>query len=260
MNLIELKKISLKINQEKIINDISLHLKKGQITTLIGPNGGGKTSIAKIALQLITPTSGKVIVSKKIMRGYMPQKINLDKSFAISAIDFIGLAKKNFIVDNYLNELCDRLEIKKILNHRLHDLSGGQLQKILFLRAIIGKPDFIVLDEPTQYMDINGIAEFYHILNDIRNSQHCAILLVSHDLNFVMQKSDEVICVNTHICCHGSAESLIKNPQYLALFTKNFKNIENSNFQEISTNKSANYSSELSDEIAIYKHSHDHHH
>ena len=151
MNFIELKKVSLKINQDKIINDISLQLKKGQITTLIGPNGGGKTSIAKIALQLISPTSGKVITSKKISRGYMPQKINLDKSFPISAFDFIGLAKNKFIIDQYFQDLCDKLNVLKILNHPICDLSGGQLQKILFLRAIISKPDFIVLDEPTQY-------------------------------------------------------------------------------------------------------------
>jgi|APGre2960657423_1045063.scaffolds.fasta_scaffold00942_7 zinc transport system ATP-binding protein len=260
MNIIELKKVSLKINHEKIINDISLQFKKGQITTLIGPNGGGKTSIAKIALQLITPTSGKVIADKKIQYGYMPQKINLDKSFTISAIDFIGLAKKNFIVDDYFKKLCDRLEINKILNQRLHDLSGGQLQKIIFLRAIIGKPDFLVLDEPTQYMDINGIAEFYQILNDIRNLQHCAILLVSHDLNFVMQKSDEVICVNSHICCHGSAESLVTNPQYLALFNKDFNVLKNSNSHNTLHDNSNNSSPEIGDEIAIYKHSHDHHH
>ncbi len=254
MNLIELKNISLKINHEEIINDISLQLKKGQITTLIGPNGGGKTSIAKIALQLLSPSSGKVLVNKNIRCGYMPQKINLDKSFALLALDFISLAKNNFIADDYFTDLCNRLDITKFLNQPLQDLSGGQLQKILFLRAIIGKPDFIVLDEPTQYMDINGIAEFYHILNDIRNAQNCAILLVSHDLNFVMQKSDEVICINRHICCQGSGESLISNPQYHLLFNKNHHS------HNLKSNHHQNNNSEIDKEIAIYKHSHDHHH
>lgn len=259
MNFIELKKVSLKINQDKIINDISLQLKKGQITTLIGPNGGGKTSIAKIALQLISPTSGKVIASKKISRGYMPQKINLDKSFPISAFDFIGLAKNKFIIDQYFQDLCDKLNVLKILNHPICDLSGGQLQKILFLRAIISKPDFIVLDEPTQYMDITGIAEFYQILNDIRNAQNCAILLVSHDLNFVMQKSDQVVCINQHICCQGSTESLISDPQYLKLFSPNIVSTDLKNHNH-SLNKDQKLTNDIDQEIAIYKHSHDHHH
>jgi zinc transport system ATP-binding protein len=259
MNFIELKKVSLKINQDKIINDISLQLKKGQITTLIGPNGGGKTSIAKIALELINPTSGKVIINKKISRGYMPQKINLDKSFLISVLDFIKLAKKNFKIDEYFYDLANRLNVSKILNHAIFDLSGGQLQKILFLRAIVQRPDFIVLDEPTQYMDISGIAEFYHILNEIRNAQNCAILLVSHDLNFVMQKSDQVICINQHICCQGSSESLISNPQYLKLFSPDNLILQKNNSNQSNSNQ-PKLLNEIDQEIAIYKHSHDHHH
>jgi zinc transport system ATP-binding protein len=108
-------------------------------------------------------------------------------------------------------------------------------------------------------MDISGIAEFYHILNEIRNAQNCAILLVSHDLNFVMQKSDQVICINQHICCQGSSESLISNPQYLKLFSPDNLILQKNNSNQSNSNQ-PKLLNEIDQEIAIYKHSHDHHH
>jgi zinc transport system ATP-binding protein len=109
------------------------------------------------------------------------------------------------------------------------------MQKILFLRAMMTKPDLLVLDEPTQYMDLSAIQDFYEIIEEIRKNQECAILLVSHDLYAVMQKTDSVFCINRHICCHGSPESVNQHPEYLSLFGE----------------RSA---------VGIYQHHHDHKH
>lgn len=244
MNFLELKNISYKINKQTIIDNVSLNLQKGQITTLIGPNGGGKTTTAKIALRLIKPTSGNLLANHKIRQGYMPQKINIDKSIPLTVLDFIKLFNNNFIDKIYFEELIEKLGLIKTLKQQLFAISGGQLQKILFLQAIISKPDFLVLDEPTQYMDIKAVAEFYHILNDIRKNQNCSILLISHDLNFVMQKSDQVYCINHHICCSGHPESLTNNLQYRELFN----------------NKTTEDDNKINEEIALYHHQHDHNH
>lgn len=244
MNLLELSNVSYKINKQTIIDNVSLNLPRGQITTLIGPNGGGKTTIAKIALKLIKPSFGAVISNPKIRQGYMPQKINIDKSIPLTVLDFVKLFNNNFIDKIYFAQLAEKLGLTKTLDQQLFAISGGQLQKILFLQAIISKPEFLVLDEPTQYMDINGVAEFYHILNDIRKNQNCSILLISHDLNFVMQKSDQVYCINHHICCSGHPESLANNIQYHQLFSK----------------KTFVDDGKISEEIAIYHHQHDHQH
>ena len=244
MNFLELKNISYKINKQTIIDNVSLNLQKGQITTLIGPNGGGKTTTAKIALRLIKPTSGNLLANHKIRQGYMPQKINIDKSIPLTVLDFIKLFNNNFIDKIYFEELIEKLGLIKTLKQQLFAISGGQLQKILFLQAIISKPDFLVLDEPTQYMDIKAVAEFYHILNDIRKNQNCSILLISHDLNFVMQKSDQVYCINHHICCSGHPEYLTNNLQYRELF--------NSKITEDDR--------KINEEIALYHHQHDHNH
>lgn len=213
MTLIELKNIGLKIDGKQIIDGISLQLKRGKITTLIGPNGGGKTSLARIMLGIIKPTSGSVMAMSQLKIGYMPQKLNLEKNIPISARDFVEL--ENGKIDQ---KLATRLNVEKILDKQIHDLSGGQLQKILFLRALSGKPDLLVLDEPTQYMDVAAIVEFYQILEEIRAESKCTILLISHDLHLVMQKTDLVFCVNHHVCCHGTPEDVNQHPEYLSLF------------------------------------------
>lgn len=235
MTIIELKNIGLKIGSQQIIDRISLQLKKGEITTLIGPNGGGKTSIARILLGILKPTSGSVIKNSAIKIGYMPQKIEIDKTIPLSAKDFIKLSTHKIELGETFKHLALRLNVEKILNKQLHDLSGGQLQKILFLRALINKPDLLVLDEPTQYMDIAGIQDFYQIIEEVRKETNCAILLISHDLHMVMQKTDLVFCVNHHVCCHGTPEDINQHPEYLSLFG----------------NRSA---------VTLYQHHHDHKH
>jgi ABC-type Mn2+/Zn2+ transport system ATPase subunit len=283
MNLLILENISYEINNQKIISNISLTLKKGEITTLIGPNGGGKTSIARIILGILEPTSGKIInnstiknyphpfsidissyyklfsanisqnftIANQLFRrifcnskfwhkkpqnliksevkkdleqilkiGYMPQKINIDKTIPLTVKDFLKLSISNIEFNDEVENLIFRLKINNILIKQIHELSGGQMQKVLFLRAIINKPDLLVLDEPTQYMDIAATEEFYQIIEEIRKSQNCAILLISHDLHMVMQKTDSVFCINQHICCFGSPEMINQHPEYISLFGK----------------------------------------
>ncbi len=230
-----LENVSLSINCQPILNEINLELDSGKITTLIGPNGGGKTSIARILLGILKPSLGKVVRNSKIKIGYMPQKISIDRTIPLTAKDFIQLSTHKIIFDQSLKNLAARLNVEKILDRQIHDLSGGQLQKILFLRAITKNPDLLVLDEPTQYMDIAATQDFYQIIDEVRKINNCAILLISHDLHAVMQKTDLVFCVNHHICCHGSPESVNQHPEYLSLFGQ----------------KST---------LAIYQHHHDHQH
>lgn len=235
MLIASLENIGLKIGGQQIIDKISLQLTKGEITTLIGPNGGGKTSIARILLGVLKPTSGTIKKNSAIKIGYMPQKITIEKTIPLRVQDFLTLAATKIIFDDNIKSLIKRLKLENILTKQIHDLSGGQMQKILFLRAIINQPDLLVLDEPTQYMDISATEEFYQILEEIRKSQHCAILLISHDLHLVMQKTDFVFCVNRHICCHGAPEDINQHPEYLSLFGKRSS-------------------------IAVYQHHHDHKH
>lgn len=230
-----LQGISLKINHQQILKNINLELKSGQITTLIGPNGGGKTCIARILTKILEPTSGKIFIKEKSKIGYMPQKLEIEKTIPLRVIDFLELGgtKKEALP----SEMIERLQIKNILKSSIHKISGGELQKTLLVKALMNKPDILILDEPTGYMDIASQGEFYKIIEEVRDQNNCAILMISHDLHIVMQKTNQVICINRHICCEGSPESINDHPEYLSLFGK--IKIDN---------------------IAIYSHHHDHKH
>ena len=233
-----LQDIHLELNNQAILRNINLQINKGEITTLIGPNGGGKTSIARILIGIMQPSKGKVSLDKRNKIGYMPQKLNIDNTIPLRVVDFIKLnITMNKIQEANLNKLAKKLNIENILTKQIHDISGGQLQKASLLRALINDPSLLVLDEPTQYMDIAGQVEFYQLIEEIREQNHCAILMISHDLHMVMQKTDNVICVNHHICCQGDPSNINNHPEYISLFGK-----------------------QKADNIAIYSHHHDHKH
>ena len=216
--LINADNISLEIDQRQILNNISLQIKAEQIVTLIGPNGAGKTSLVKIALGLIKPTAGSVETKKGLRIGYMPQRLHIDQSMPVSVERFLKLAvnANNSEINNALGEVgADSLR-----HSQLFSLSGGELQRVLLARALIQEPELLVLDEPVQGVDVNGQAELYRLISDIRNRHQCGILLVSHDLHLVMSATDEVICLNQHVCCHGHPEQVSNDPAYLELFGK----------------------------------------
>ncbi len=235
--LASLKNISLKLNDQQILKNIDLEIKKGQITTLIGPNGGGKTSIARILIGILKPSSGEVFIRKNIRIGYIPQKLEIEKTIPLRVIDFLKLNLPSPNSPNLPTAIIKKVGIEDILQKSIHQISGGQMQKTLLARALINNPDILVLDEPTSNMDISAQAEFYDLIEEIRKKQHCAILLISHDLHIVMHKTNQVICVNRHICCEGNPESINNHPEYLSLFGKH-----------------------KVDNIAIYPHHHDHQH
>jgi len=219
-----LNKINLKINQKTILENISCQFFANKITTIIGPNGGGKSSIVKLILQLIKPSSGSIYLKPNLKIGYLPQKINIDRSIPLKAIDFLSLTSNNSVKiiekNAEIQEIILQMNLKNILAESIHNLSGGQLQKLMLIQTLINQPNFLVLDEPTQYMDIDGIAQFYQIMEQLRNYRKTSILLVSHDLHSVMQKTDEVICINQHVCCVGSPQIVNNHQNYLSLFAK----------------------------------------
>ena len=115
-------------------------------------------------------------------------------------------------------DLIKKLNIKDILERQIQELSGGQQQKILLLKALSNNPNLLVLDEPTQYLDINAVEDFYTIIDSIKKTKNCSILLISHDLLTIMKKTDAVYCVNNHVCCSGSPEKVNSHPEYISLF------------------------------------------
>ena len=214
--LLHLHAVDYHAGNRHILNKVNLHLQQGQILTLIGPNGAGKTTLVKIALGLLTPTSGTVNRSADLRIGYMPQKLQVETTLPLSVERFLQLAPRAAPAD--IAGALLEVGAAHVRHSRLQSLSGGEMQRVLLARALLGKPDLLVLDEPTQGVDLKGQADLYSLITRLRDSHNCGVLMVSHDLHLVMSATDEVICLNQHVCCHGHPEQVGNDPAYLELF------------------------------------------
>ena len=217
-----------------LVKGVNLNITKGKIVTLIGPNGSGKTTTAKIALGLYKNIEGTVErLTNKI--SYVPQKVSIDWTLPVRVIDFMGLTQD--LQDQEINDALNLTGVEHLKNNNLRELSGGEFQRVLLARAIAKKPDLLVLDEPVQGVDFTGEVELYALIKKISETLQCGILLISHDLHVVMSATDYVVCLNGHVCCSGTPVAVAQNKEYKELFGEK--------------------SSQL---LSLYEHEHDHVH
>lgn len=234
--LLEAQNLSFTRQKNKILDRVSIKIYQPEITTIIGPNGAGKSTLVKILLGIVKQDSGLLIKEQHVRLGYMPQDFNISQFMPITVAYFFQLFvhKKD---KNYFDGVTDFLKIGHLLSKKITSLSGGERQKILLARALAEKPNVLVLDEPTANLDIQGQADFYHWIETIRNQYHCAILMVSHDLHWVMRGADQIICLNQHVCCSGHPHTIQHDDD--------FKNLFGHLWQE---------------KVGFYQHHHDHQH
>ena len=213
--LVKLENAGVHRSSKWLVRGISFEINQGQIVTLIGPNGSGKTTTAKMILNILNTDEGLVTGNAKKM-AYVPQKISIDWTMPLRVIDFMKLTSN--LNNNQVNESLTMTGVDKLLYNQINSLSGGEFQRVLIARAIAKKPDLLVLDVPVQGVDFNGEIALYNLIKEISISLNCGILLISHDMHFVMSATDHVICLNGHICCSGTPSSVVKNPAYIKLF------------------------------------------
>ena len=221
-----------------LIHDVSLALQAAQITTLIGPNGAGKSTLVRTLLGLQKASAGSVVKSKGLRIGYMPQKLNLESTLPLTVQRFLdlGLGKHPLGSQTYTN-MASACRVTHLLSQPLQHLSGGETQRVLLLRALLNSPQLLILDEPVQGVDIGGQVAMYELIVDIRDQLGCGILMISHDLHMVAAATDQVICLNQHVCCSGHPEQVSQDPAVIELF----------GLQGASA-------------LAVYNHQHNHHH
>ncbi|WP_428034603.1 zinc ABC transporter ATP-binding protein ZnuC [Amphritea sp.] len=215
-NLVEINGLNISFGENSVINNVSMVLKPGQITTLIGPNGAGKTTLVKAVLGLLSPTSGEINRSPTLRIGYMPQKLHIDTTFPLTVERFLKTAAFASVADR--QRALELVRAENLLKQSVHSLSGGEMQRVMLARALLRKPELLVLDEPAQGVDINGQVELYNLIASIRDKYNCSVLMISHDLHLVMAATDQVICLNHHICCSGHPEQVSSDPSYIELF------------------------------------------
>lgn len=214
--LIHVDQVSLNHHGKTVLDDVSFKLKAGEFITLIGPNGAGKSSLIKILLGLIKPDSGRITRSSNICLGYTPQKFTSNEFIPISVLGFLQLNQK--VESDFLHHTAQLTGVEFLLNNELKNLSGGEMQRVLLTRALLAKPNILILDEPAQNLDVNGQMHLYQLIRDIHQNQGCAVLMVSHDLHRVMKESTQVLCLYHHICCMGQPETILKDSQFNDLF------------------------------------------
>lgn len=215
-NLVTLENVSVSFAQHPVLSDISLALHPGKILTLLGPNGAGKSTLARVALGLITPDSGLVRRDKDLRIGYVPQKLYLDATLPLTVSRFLRL-RPGARRDDILPALR-RVQAGHLCAAPMQKLSGGETQRVLLARALLNRPRLLVLDEPAQGVDVNGQVTLYDLIDQLRRELNCGVLMVSHDLHLVMAKTDEVLCLNRHICCSGTPEVVLAHPEFIAMF------------------------------------------
>ena len=233
-SLIKLENAGVYRSSKWLVRGISFEINKGQIVTLIRPNGSGKTTTAKIILNILDTDEG-MATSNTSKMAYVPQKINIDWTMPLRVIDFMKIT--NDLNNTQITDSLTMTGVDKLLYNQIHSLSGGEFQRVLIARAIAKKPDLLVLDEPVQGVDFNGEIALYNLIKKISTTLNCGILLISHDMHFVMSTTDHVICLNGHICCSGNPSSVVKNPEYIKLFGEH-----------------------NSETLSYYQHQHDHSH
>lgn len=240
--LVSLQNIGLTVNKENktILENISFDIYPNTVTTILGPNGGGKSTTLKILLGLVAPTSGQVIKARSDLRiAYLPQKLHFDQSVPLTVEQLLKLCPK-YNADNY-SWLIEHLDLKQLLTTSIHQLSGGERQRAFLARCLMNEPELLVLDEPAQGVDMQRQAHLYRLIQQIKEKYNCAVLLVSHDLMLVINNTDHVICINRHICCEGRPQSIAHNPE----FSNIFGHVVAKNIQ---------------DAFAVYSHNSTHHH
>ncbi|MGB9763485.1 MAG: metal ABC transporter ATP-binding protein [Minisyncoccia bacterium] len=201
--ILTVENLTISLDKEEILKNISFTLNQGEVLTILGPNGAGKSVLLRALLGLI-PYQGKIIWDKKYRISYLPQGLNqlLFKGLPLTVEDFFRLKQKNLTREEIIKSLKVVGLREDVLNKLIGNLSGGEFQRILIAWVLIGDPEILFLDEPTTGIDIGGGKTIYTLLKQIQKERNLTIILVTHDLDIVYDFTDKVMCLahKTHTC------------------------------------------------------------
>lgn len=214
MNIIDIKNVTVMYDQYKALDDVSLSVEQGAFCGLIGPNGGGKSTLLKTILGLIKPQSGTITINTKNPIGYVPQFSNFQFSFPITVNEVIMMGRLPIPMKPFFrikksdsdiaNGVMDQLGITDLKERQISQLSGGQMQKVLIARALTVNPDILILDEPTSSIDSQSKKDIFNILKDL--NKEMTILIVSHDIADITRYATKIACLNRKLHAHESGK------------------------------------------------------
>lgn len=215
--LLELSDISYKIGSNLLLSHVSFRLAPNEMMSIIGPNGAGKSTLIKVILGLNKPTGGSITNHAKVM-SYVPQKFSVPTILPLRVRDLLIQARHGRLSNDERDYVYEKLSITKLLTRQIHHLSGGETQRVLLARALLDKPELLILDEPMQGLDPDSESLLYQFIDEMPEFLRCATLIISHDLHWVMKGTHHVICLNKHICCQGVPSQIAITPAFNRLF------------------------------------------
>ncbi len=235
MNLVSVEDLCIRYGAHTALRHVNLSIEPGEIVTIVGPNGSGKTSLLRAIVGATQPDRGRVTCRPGLRVGYVPQKLHINPTLPITVKRFLKLTDRVSL--DACRAALEEAGVPNISECQMSQLSGGQFQRVLLARALINRPEILLLDEATQGLDQPGSAAFYRQIETVRRETGCAVLMISHELHVVMSASDRVICLNGHICCEGTPAVVASAPEYRMLFGAG-----------------------TGGALALYRHDHDHDH
>ncbi len=206
--LIRIRNLNAAYGQQTVLRNVSLDIYEHDFLGIIGPNGGGKTTLLKLILGLLKPVKGEIVFCRENLRkqiGYLPQINQVDKNFPILVSEVVasGLAREKGDKRALIRESMETMGLEEIASKPIGALSGGQLQRVLLARAMVNKPELLILDEPASYVDKRFESKFYDVLSDI--NRDTAIILVSHDIGTVISLVKNIACINETLHYHAGS-------------------------------------------------------
>ncbi len=215
--LIEAKGLCVRRAGRYVLRDIDLELRAGELLTLVGPNGAGKSTLLKAVIGLIGIDGGSLRRRPGLRLAYVPQLFRVEDNLPLTVRRFLRL-QVGALADD-LAAVAVETGIERLLDRPMQVLSGGESRRVLLARALLRRPDVLALDEPAAGLDSVGQNEIYELIQQVRETRGCGVLVVSHDLHLVMAATDQVLCLDEgKIFCRGAPRSLLAHPEYQRLF------------------------------------------
>jgi zinc transport system ATP-binding protein len=230
---IKVNHLGVKFSDQTVLEDINLHIHCGSLNAVIGKNGAGKSTLIRALLDDI-PHTGEIEFKDtkdgrmaKLKIGYVPQSVNIEKNTPVSVYDLIAsyetgypvFLPKSRRVYEKIKQALAVFDAEELIDKQVCNLSGGQLQRVLLSLAIMDEPNLLLLDEPVSGIDQNGMELFYQTMDELKRNYDLAIILISHDLDYVAKYADKVILLDKTIVKQGTVHEVFASPEFERIFS-----------------------------------------
>lgn len=222
---LEVKNLSVVRDGERVLDHVSFSIAKGETVALIGPNGAGKTTVFRALLNDV-PYEGEVkwYVPPKI--GYVPQRFDFDTTIPLTVEEFFLVYSKeprpfwrhHTAIDAEIKEFLSAVRADHLIHKSIGEISHGELQRIIIAQAMYGRPNILLLDEPTANIDVKGEKTIYSLLKSVIRSMSLTSIIISHDLSIVYDFADKVVCLNKEMLCEGTPDTVFHSDKLSALY------------------------------------------